>query len=379
MSAEPPKAPPAPVTSSPEAPFRMADGVMDMENPRTLGLKTMEADTTMLYEARVGASFSHHSGLAVFQDHLYCSWSGGKEMEDGAGQVVYYRRTADGRHWSPLQVLARPEGNDRLVAAGFLVVGEMLVAYHTRVPDYPTHNLRHPGTALFAMTSQDGLHWSEPRRMAAGFFIEGPLRLPSGRLVMGGENTGTFDEHKVRMRMLFTDAPDGLSGWSVADIHPELAVPDGLRIFDYTEPCPFLRADGVVVTPFRNYSGTLYASTSRDEGASWSAPIRTNFPDSMARFSTGVLPDGRVWILNNPGPRRMNRQLLTLSLSDDGRVFDRAWLLRSEPTAMRFPGEAKGNGWQYPCARVWKNRLWISYSINKEDVAISNIPLARLT
>ena len=359
-------------------PFRIAKGVIDLANSQGLGLKQIPCETVEIYHAKEGASFSHHPGLIAFKDQLYCSWSGGKAHEDRPDQYVYFLRTSDGKHWSDLRVLAKPEGNDRCGAAGFLVTGNTLVAYYTLVREYPIHNLRHPETALFAVTSQDGENWSKPHKVSNGFFIEGPLRLPGGRLIIGGEHTGGFDEHKVRMRLLYSDNPDGISDWKEADIHPEKSEPKGLRIFDYTESCPFVRKDGVVVAPFRNSSGHLYASVSRDNGDSWSVPVETNFPDSMARFSTGTLPTGSNWIINNPGPERMNRQFLTISLSDDGVTFNRAWLLRGEPTAMRFAGKDKTNGWQYPSACVWKNRMYIAYSVNKEDIMVSSIALEDL-
>jgi len=358
-------------------PFQIADNVMDLNNLKNLGLQTMESRMTPVYQAEPGGSFSHHSGMIVFKDRLYCSWSGGKEVEDGSGQWIYYRSTTDGEDWSDLRILAKPPGGDRFVSAGFHATPNMLVAYFTHAKE-GVHNLRHPDTALCAVTSEDGEHWSEPKRLIDGFFIEGPLRLPSGRLLMGGEHV-EFDQHQTRMRLIYTDQPDGLSDWKVAEIHPELSQPKGLRIFDYTECCPFVRADGTVVAPFRNYSGHLYASTSRDEGKSWSVPVETNFPDSMARFSTGTLPDGQTWLINNPGPGRNNRSFLTLALSRDGILFDRAWLLHGEPTSMRFPGKDKTNGWQYPHARVWKDHLFISYSVNKEDVMVSRIPLKALS
>lgn len=183
--------------------FGVAEGVFPFHASGDLDLPSLPCEVTEVYRAEQGASFSHHSALMVFKGHLYCSWSSGMETEDAVGQSVSYRRTADGRTWSDLRRMAAPEGKDRLVSAGFLVNGDTLVAYHTRVPDYPAHNLRHRETALYAMTSQDGETWSQPVRVAGGFFIEGPLRLPGGRLIVGGENVGFFDEHKVRMRMLY--------------------------------------------------------------------------------------------------------------------------------------------------------------------------------
>ncbi len=351
---------------------------MDLADTGTLGLGSFPCETVELFRGVAGAGFSHHSGLAVFRDRLFCSWSCGVEAEDAPGQRVLFCRTLDDGAWSEPAELVRPaEAEGRCIAAGFLAGSDTLTAYYTEVPG-PVHNLRHPGAALYAMTSRDGESWSAPRRIASGFFIEAPLRLPGGRLVAGGEHTGHFDEHAVRMKMLYTDAPSGLEGWIEAEIHPERVLPKGLRIFDYTEPCPFVRGDGMLVTTFRNYSGHLYASVSPDNGATWSVPVETDFPDAMARCHVGTLPDGKVYLVNNPGPGLRNRRFLTLALSADGSTFTRAGILRGDPPPMRLPGKDKVGGWQYPCGRVWKNRLHVSYSLNKEDILVSSIALEDL-
>ena len=73
------------------------------------------------------------------------------------------------------------------------------------------------------------------------------------------------------------------------------------------------------------------------------------------------------------------RNPLTIALSRDGITFDRAYLVRGEPTSMRWEGLHKLDGWQYPSALAWKGRLYIVYSINKEDVGVTRIALDKLS
>ena len=42
---------------------------------------------------------------------------------------------------------------------------------------------------------------------------------------------------------------------------------------------------------------------------------------------------------------------------------------------MRFEGTSKLDGWQYPHAVVWKETLYVAYTINKEDVGLTRIAL----
>ena len=351
-------------------PLRAASGLLDSSDSATLGLTSLSGRHTMLYRATAdGYKFCHHPNLAVFRDELYCMWSNGKVDEDAPGQRILYSRSTDGQTWTDPAVLTDDrQGEGICVAAGFHVAGKTLVAFYTATGGENFH----PNTALLARTSRDGNTWGEPRRIAAGFFIEGPRRSTSGHLLLAGEHVGPSRKAK-RMRLLYTPQADGLSGWRDAQI-----APPELGVFGYTEPSSFLRRDGTVVTTLRNYSGHLYATASADDGRTWSVPSRTNFPDSTARCSAGNLPDGSAWLINNPMPKRFDRSLLTIALSQDGATFDRAYIIRGEPTRRRYDGQHKLDGWQYPNAVVWKDDLYVAYSINKEDVAITQIALKDL-
>ncbi|MFT5466712.1 MAG: hypothetical protein ACI8UO_001812 [Verrucomicrobiales bacterium] len=373
------------VCTAAEPPFGVADGLFDPSNAQTLGLSTVLGEHAEIHLAteESGFRFSHHPSLVIFKDRLYCSWSSGRAHEDRPDQRVLISSSADGKTWAQSETLAEPlKGSaDSYIASGFHVDQDTLVAYYTIRHDYPEHNLYNPKNGLFARTSTDGLNWGEPKKVVSGgFFIEGPQRLPNGRLMLGGEHAGeNWKSHQARMRLLFSDTSNGIAGWKDAGIDPAAAEPKGLKVFGYTEPCPFVREDGVIVCPFRNESGFLYGSVSRDNGETWSVPQQTNFPDSMARFNTGRLPDGRFYLINNPGPGKMNRGTLAIALSEDGVLFDRAWIIRNEPTTQRFSGKGKKDGWQYPNSLVWNDSLFVVYSVNKEDVWLTRIRLDALS
>jgi hypothetical protein len=72
------------------------------------------------------------------------------------------------------------------------------------------------------------------------------------------------------------------------------------------------------------------------------------------------------------------RSPLTIALSDDGRTFDRAAILRNGATAPRLPGRFKSAGYQYPNAIQHRGQLHVIYSVNKEDVEVLSVDLADL-
>jgi len=351
--------------------FHAAEGLFDASNTATLGLQHIDAEHSLLYQANAdGYKFCHHPNLVVFHDTLYCMWSNGLVDEDAAGQRILYSRTSDGHTWSRPEVLTDDRnGQGICVAVGFHVSEDEFVAYYTVTAGENFH----PDTALFAKTSADGRNWSESRRVTGGFFIEAPVPVRDGRLLLAGEHVGD-DRRSRRMRLLYTDDHRGLRGWQQSRIDP----PD-LSLFGYTEPSFFRSSADTVNATFRNYSGHLYASASSDNGQTWSVPTPTNFPDSTARTSAGNLPDGTAYLINNPLPKQFDRSLLTIALSRDGETFDRAYLIRSKPTQRRYDGKSKLDGWQYPNAVVWKDQLFVAYSINKEDVAASRISIENLS
>ena len=349
----------------------------DQRRPETLGLSAIAAEHQICYRAVQGEyQFCHHPNLAVWNNKLYLMWSNGKIHEDHNGQRVLYSFTENGDQWNDPKVLCEdPDGPGPLacVAAGWHPAAERMVAYYTALPE------RRPGidprNVLYYLTSEDGLKWSLPQRLAQGFYIEGPRSLPDGRLIMNGQ----WPYRQPRLR--FSDNSDGISDWK------DGVIPEVEGVYSFPEPSWFVRSDGSLVTIFRTRSGdfSIYASQSLDRGDTWSTPVKTEFPDATARAFSGNLPSGAAFVISNPSitpdnnhPNIGSRNPLTIALSADGTVFTHAWIIRSEPTRMRFQGVNKLDGWQYPAATVWGDALYIAYSINKEDIGVSKIKLTDL-
>ena len=71
---------------------------------------------------------------------------------------------------------------------------------------------------------------------------------------------------------------------------------------------------------------------------------------------------------------------LAITLSRDGRLFDRAWVLRgaADLQPLRFEGLYKRPGYHYPKSVIWKDHLYVGYATNKEDVELTRVPLSEL-
>lgn len=133
--------------------------------------------------------------------------------------------------------------------------------------------------------------------------------------------------------------------------------------------------DKTLVRLWRSRAGVQNAHFSFDSGKNWSEITKTEFPDTGARTSVGNLPDGSAYITGNPGFRRFQ---LCLSVSEDGYLFDKSFVIACEPEIMKYPGRAKGTGFHYPDSCVAGDYLFVIYSRNKEDILISKIPLCEI-
>lgn len=125
---------------------------------------------------------------------------------------------------------------------------------------------------------------------------------------------------------------------------------------------------------------TVFAPTDSTDhfsnGETWTTSVLTDVPDSRSKQSAGNLPDGTCYFVSNPVTNKF-RYPLVLTLSKDGTHFDTAYLLRTKQdiSSIRYNGKAKRLGYSYPKSIVIGHYLYVSYSMNKEDVQFTRIPL----
>lgn len=353
-----------------------------------------------LYDAhRHERHFCHHGHIGSYQGRLYAMWSNGFAGEGEIGQRILYAVSADGRSWSEPKVLLENVPGKKtmatLVPAGWLAHEDKLIAYAGAFEyAFPERRQMDGGgqfrygvkctrTRLLALMSVDGAVWSPPLDMGVPLCPNmGPQRLQSGRLLI----TGNWAHAR-------SDDPSGLSGWQMSGYCADEASwptpyrDDPFALWEVSRAMGYPGAlcegaflqtpDGVIHMLHRSYTPWLYESQSRDDGVSWSQPVRTALPDGNSKFFLGTLPDGRYLYIGNPGPGS-NRCPLVLSLSKDHKTFDRHYILEDTPTARKYPGVFKNGMYAYPHAVVHGDSLHVIYTLWKEDVFVQTIPLALL-
>ncbi|HHV43822.1 MAG TPA: hypothetical protein GXX57_04035 [Firmicutes bacterium] len=363
----------------------------------------LETDCTVVFQGTEGAAFSHHPQLTAAFGRLYATWSCGERDEDDVGQRMVMSVSEDGGiTWSPPRTVMESATGEFapgvITNGGLRAVGGLLIAYYghyeftqaglvngRRQPkgagEAPQEEWWHQKTYCGARVSKDmGATWEEPQVVVDRFVPNwGPVPTSTGRLIMTGN-----------LWFPYTEDPLGLQGWQIAGVPrlPQWYVDDpegfhkGCRYRGdrgkFCEGSFFETDDGVLHMMLRTQEHYLAVSTSFDQGVTWSEPSPTSYVDGNSKHQFGRLYDGRFYALSTPDPRGA-RTPLVLALSDDGRLFDRHYILGSEPCGSpRLPGLHKGGRYGYPHFITVDNMGYVIYSVYKEDIVVCRFPLAAL-
>lgn len=344
---------------------RIAPGLFNSEDTLTLGLRRLEVE---FYSVPAPEGYANNVLLTRFNGEYYCMWQYSRKDEDSPDTQVLYATSQDARLWTKPKILAGPSDTSFPSPGGWIQRGDSLSAVINRF------NFSGGGSASYVTTKGNGA-WGKEHSitLSDGSTLEGileqdPLLLPSRRTV-GAAHFGK----DLTVCPVYTDDPSGLRGWKTAVLPKGEGKP--------LEPSQYLSPNGSLVMLFRDQASSFkkLASLSRDNGESWSAPVTTDIPDSRSKQCAGNLPDGRSFWVGNPTGNK-SRRILVLALSNDGTVFDRAWLLAGpeDLPARRNEGKYKTLGYNYPKAVILDNNLWVSLSVNKEDVTLVRIPISSL-
>ncbi len=360
-------------------PFDVAPDLFDNAQPGTLGLVTLEGtESVTVYRAKPEESqYNHGAVLFAHNGTLYAQWQSLARDEDAADTRVLYATSQDGLEWSAPEVLAPARQGAVITSGGWWSKGEELYAFINVWPE----DMKPRGGYTEVLRSHQDKGWHAPVRptFASGEPLDGVIEQDfhtyCGRLV-----TALHRQPGLRATPMFTEDLSGIHGWQLGKFE-NLSMKDGVS--RELEPSNFRRKDGALVMVFRDQQSgfRVLASESKDCGTSWSRVEKTDMPDSRAKQSAGNLPDGTAYLVNNPSGSK-DREPLTITLSSDGQLFDRAYLLRAggeNLEGLRYEGLYKRKGFSYPKSFVWKEHLYVAYGENKEDIVVTRVPLGSLT
>jgi len=144
----------------------------------------------------------------------------------------------------------------------------------------------------------------------------------------------------------------------------------------YKAYCDYTLPDGQIAALWKH----ALTSTSADGGLTWAQPVERakGFVNSNAKIWGQRLTDGTYATIYNPSEYRWP---LAISLSKDGYEYTTLNLVQGEVPPMRYGGNYKSYGPQYVRGIQEGNGtpkdsdLWVAYSMNKEDMWVSHIPV----
>jgi hypothetical protein len=346
------------------------------------GVPKLNIERAMIYSPDKEWLYNHHASITHFKDRFVAIWSNGMIDEDSPGQRVVYATSKDFKHWSTPSVLASPgKINDTLTvltAAGLYQYKGTLVAYYG---DYDKHR---QNTHLWAKTSTDGEHWSEPLDMHLPVVPNhGPEVTNSGRLIISGNFTFPY-----------TDDPRGLSGWKLSSFYPDsLYKQDNPAMFyapaaksglpPLCEGSFFQTDDKILYMLLRvtgkGWKGHLWLTESKNNGNSWSRPAEAPFSDNDSKFHFGRLPDKRFYYVGIPDTlHHYDRNPLVLSLSKGGKSFDKNYIIANELYHLKKEGLWKGGQYGYPHTIIYNGYLYVIISRQKEAIETLRFSLKQL-
>ncbi len=341
-------------------------------------------ERVFLYQPETEWTYSHHPSITHFKGRFYAIWSNSRQDEDAPGQRVLISSSQDFHHWTAPKPLVDSvtdsQGVERvLTASGFHEHAGVLTAY---VGNYgPQKETTH----LQALSTSDGDTWGAIWDVGLPVCPNhGPQRTRSGRLIISGN-----------ISFPYTDDPAGLTGWKMSGLYPK-SMADTIEDDPFSFPgvaeaqgwgAPLCEGsfyqtdDGVIHMLLRDSTRTtaqrtLWVTESRDDGVTWSTPVKTAFSDTRAKFHFGRLPDGRFYSVSNPVGE--GRNPLVLSLSRDGVNFSRHYILADSSYALKRTGRAKNGEYGYPHTLVHDGFFYAIVSRKKEAVEVIRVRLSEL-
>lgn len=136
------------------------------------------------------------------------------------------------------------------------------------------------------------------------------------------------------------------------------------------------RPDGTVVGLWKK----RWAALSLDEGQSWTEPVRLpSLVTGGAKTWGQATEDGRYAMAFNPHPA--HRWPLVMVTGEDGITYGEMLTAHGEIPYPRFDGQYKSMGPQYVRGIAEGNGnppgndMWLTYSVNKEDIWVTKLPL----
>lgn len=343
-------------------------GVLNIELLRTTRYAPQLADGD-------GWTYAHHMDLAEWRGRLYAAWNMTLKDEDVPPSKVVYATSGNGIEWSkPADLFPRE-----------LAWACRFYFYHTKNDKMLTFCAARLGDGIVTEAQKSVLLVREilpDHRLGAVFTLIHPIEKMPPFFETSSDKAFVEACHEaVNNNMLLEQQDYGVFlGERKMSWHANTPQFNGHYPFGKAF-CFFRRQDRQWV----GISKMGFVTTSADEGKSWSQPVN---PPSLVAGAAKVwgqrTNDNQYVLAYNPDPKRGKRFPLVMVKGNDGIHFRDMRVVHGEYPPMRYPGKYKDFGYQYVRGVAeWstdhsfadKTAIWLIYSVHKEDIWLSRIPL----
>jgi predicted neuraminidase len=301
-----------------------------------------------LVQSEFAFASAHASTIAETPDGLVAAWFGG--TREGAKDVGIWLARRDRTGWAaPVEVAngVQPDGTRHPCwnPVLFLMPDKRLMLFYKVGPTPQTW------WGLARTSTDNGRTWTEPRRLPDGILgpiKNKPVRIGDGALLAPSSTEST--ENPSAWRVHFERSSDGGVTWTTAAPPASPGDPP----INAIQPSILIHPGGMLQAVGRTRSGRIFETWSRDAGRTWSALMLTALPNPSSGIDAVTLRDGRHLIVYNHTPQ--GRSPLNVAISRDGKAWDAAAVLESEPGEYSYPAVIQAADGLVHITYTWKRQ-----------------------
>lgn len=309
---------------------------------------------------------AHASTIAETSDGLVTAWFGG--TREGAADVgIWVSRRVNGAWTAPIEVATgvQPDGTRHPCWNPVLLYApdKTLTLFYKVGPTPRTW------WGVVRTSRDNGRTWTEGKRLPDGILgpvKNKPVRLADGTL-LSPSSTET-DERPSAWRVHFERSSDGGMTWS--KVAPPASA--GPTQIDAIQPSILIHPGGRLQAVGRSRSGRIFETWSSDGGRTWTPLSLIALPNPSAGTDAVTLRDGRHLIVYNHTAQ--GRSPLNVAVSRDGKVWEAALVLESEPGEYSYPAVIQAADGKIHITYTWK-RQRITH-VEVDPAQLKSVPMA---
>ncbi len=313
-----------------------------------------------------GYKFLHGAAIVHYKGVFYANWANSPTNENGPHETLQGRRSTDGgKTWSDLEVIGPGfEGAERHSHGVLFQHKDELWTICSRFGvGEPGRKFRGLKAEAFVLNEKTDKWESRGVVMKNCWPYDEPVRMMDGNYITGGQD-------KDGLPVVAISDGDDLTRWD------SILIPYDPRLKpSYAETTVWAEGKKVYAV-IRGGVGVAWISTGDDFGNTWTKAKPSNLPMPRAKAYLGKLSTGQLYLLSN----LFNRDTLVISVSRPGETtLSRMLRIRHGKSGPpRFKGAAKSKQWSYPYGYEHDGKLYVVYSVGKEDCGLSVLPILSL-